>query len=111
MYFNTIPLQDALKAENIQQYDYMIPYVEDLQNVIDMDVIAKPGIHIGADAMGGSGLAYYAAIKERYDLNMEIFHNTLDSTFSFMHCDKDGKIRMDCFLPYAMAGLVALKED
>jgi phosphoglucomutase len=108
---NKIPLHDALKAENIHEYDYMTPYVEDLQNVIDMDAIAKSGIHIGADAMGGSGLAYYAAIKERYGLNMEIFHNTLDSTFSFMHCDKDGKIRMDCSSPYAMAGLVALKED
>ena len=108
---NTISLQDALQAENIQQYDYMTPYVEDLQNVIDMDVIAKSGIHIGADALGGAGLAYYAAIKERYGLNMEIAHDTLDSRFSFMHCDKDGKIRMDCSSPYAMAGLVALKED
>ncbi len=78
-----IPLQDALKAENIQQYDYMTPYVEDLQNVIDMDVIAKPDIHIGADAMGGSGLAYYAAIKERYGLQrpkhllFPLFHDTL----------------------------------
>ncbi len=105
------PLEDALKAENIQEYDYVTPYVEDLQNVIDMDVIAKSGIHIGADAMGGSGLDYYGAIKERYGLNMELFHNTLDSTFSFMHCDKDGKIRMDCSSPYAMAGLVAMKED
>ena len=76
-----------------------------------MDVIATSGIRIGADAMGGSGLAYYTAIKERYGLNMEVFHDTLDSTFSFMHCDKDGKIRMDCSSPYAMAGLVALKED
>ncbi|MEA3548715.1 MAG: phosphoglucomutase (alpha-D-glucose-1,6-bisphosphate-dependent) [Thermodesulfobacteriota bacterium] len=108
---NTVSLQDALQAENIQQYDYLTPYVEDLQNVIDMDVIAKSGIHIGADALGGAGLAYYAAIKERYGLNMDIAHDTLDSRFSFMHCDKDGKIRMDCSSPYAMAGLVALKED
>ena len=106
-----LSLQDALNAENIKEYDYVTPYVDDLHNVIDMDVIAKSGIRIGADAMGGSGLAYYAAIKERYGLNMEIFNDTLDSTFSFMHCDKDGKIRMDCSSPYAMAGLVALKED
>jgi len=107
----SMPLQEALQAACIQQYDYLTPYVEDLHNVIDMDVIKKSGIRIGADAMGGAGLAYYGAIKERYGLNMEVFHDTLDSTFSFMHCDKDGKIRMDCSSPYAMAGLVDLKED
>jgi phosphoglucomutase len=105
-----LPLQEALKAENVVEYDYVTPYVNDLENVIDMDAIAKSGILIGADAMGGSGIAYYRAIKERYNLNMEVFNDTLDSTFSFMHCDKDGKIRMDCSSPYAMAGLVALKE-
>ncbi len=105
-----IPLEEALKAQNLTHYDYVTPYVDDLENVIDMDAIAASGIFIGADAMGGSGMAYYAAIKARYGLNMEVFHDTLDSTFSFMHCDKDGKIRMDCSSPYAMAGLVALKE-
>ena len=106
-----VSLLDALKAPNIQQYDYMTPYVDDLHNVIDMEVIANSAIHIGADALGGAGLAYYGAIKERYGLNMDITHDTLDSRFSFMHCDKDGKIRMDCSSPYAMAGLVALKEN
>ncbi len=106
----TLPLDQALKADNVIEYDYITPYVEDLQNVIDMEAIASSGIHIGADAMGGSGMAYYRAIKERYGLNMETFNDTLDSTFSFMHCDKDGKIRMDCSSPYAMAGLVAMKE-
>jgi phosphoglucomutase len=101
---------EALNADNVREYDYVTPYVEDLQNVIDMEAIAKSNIRIGADAMGGSGLAYYPAIRERYGLNMEVFNNTLDSTFSFMHCDKDGKIRMDCSSPYAMAGLVDLKE-
>ena len=106
-----VPLDEIGVMPNIKQYDFVTPYVEDLQNVIDMDVIAESQIRIGADAMGGSGLEYYPAIKKRYGLNMEVFHNTLDSTFSFMHCDKDGKIRMDCSSPYAMAGLVALKED
>jgi phosphoglucomutase len=106
-----LTLQEALKANNIKEYDYITPYVEDLQNVIDFESIAKSGIRIGADAMGGSGMAYYTAIKERYSLNMEVFNDSLDSTFSFMHCDKDGKVRMDCSSPYAMAGLVALKED
>jgi phosphoglucomutase len=105
-----LPLDDALNSSYIIQYDYITPYVDDLENVIDMHSIATSGILIGADAMGGSGMAYYTAIKERYGLNMEVFNNTLDSTFSFMHCDKDGKIRMDCSSPYAMAGLVAMKE-
>lgn len=105
-----VPLEEALRADNVIEYDYITPYVDDLQNVIDMEAIARSGIRIGADAMGGSGMAYYRAIKERYGLNMETFNDTLDSTFSFMHCDKDGKIRMDCSSPYAMAGLVAMKE-
>ena len=105
-----MPIEEALEAPNVTHYDYMTPYVDDLENVIDMEAISKSGILIGADAMGGSGMAYYAAIKARYGLNMEIFHDSLDSTFSFMHCDKDGKIRMDCSSPYAMAGLIALRE-
>ncbi len=106
-----VSLREAMAAPCISEYDYITPYVEDLENVVDMEVIAKSGIRIGADAMGGAGLAYYGAIKERYGLNMEVFHDTLDSQFSFMHCDKDGKIRMDCSSPYAMAGLVEHKEN
>ena len=105
-----MPLEEALKRENIIEYDYITSYVADLENVIDMEAIAKSGILIGADAMGGAGMAYYTAIKEHYGLNMQVFNDTLDSTFSFMHCDKDGKIRMDCSSPYAMAGLVDMKE-
>ena len=107
----TVSLAQALKAEHVELYDYITPYVDDLEQVIDMEAIARSDIRIGADAMGGAGMAYWQAIKERYGLNMEIFNNRLDSTFSFMHCDKDGKIRMDCSSPYAMAGLVAMKED
>jgi len=106
-----LELKEALQAATVRQYDYLTPYVADLGNVIDMDIIAQSNVHIGADAMGGAGLSYYRAIKERYGLNMEVFHEDLDSTFSFMHLDKDGKIRMDCSSPYAMTGLVALKED
>ena len=94
-----LPLEDALKADTVTEYDYVTPYVDDLENVLDMKAIADSNIKIGADAMGGSGLAYYTAIKERYGLNMDVMHDTLDSTFSFMHCDKDGKIRMDCSSP------------
>ena len=104
-------VNDALKSSVIQHYDYMTPYVEDLNNVIDMDVIAQSNIRIGADALGGSGLLYYGAIKKHYGLNMKVFHDNLDPTFSFMRMDRDGKIRMDCSSPYAMAGLVELKDD
>ncbi len=106
-----LPLADALKAETVRPYDYVMPYVNDLEQVVDMAAIAQSGIRIGADAMGGAGMAYWAAIKARYGLNLEVFNDSLDSTFSFMHCDKDGKIRMDCSSPFAMAGLVAMKEN
>jgi len=105
-----VPIQDALKADNIVEYDYITPYVEDLKNIINIETIAESNILIGADAMGGAGMAYYHAIKKRYNLNMAIFNDTLDSTFSFMHCDKDGKIRMDCSSKYAMAGLISMKN-
>ncbi len=104
-------LESAFEARNVRQYDFVTPYVEDLENVVDMDVIARSGIRIGADALGGSGMAYYRAIRDRYGLNMDCLHDTLDSTFSFMHLDWDGKIRMDCSSPYAMAGLVSLKDS
>ena len=106
-----VPLADALKADCLHRYDYVTPYVNDLEQVLDMETIARSGIRIGADAMGGAGMAYWAAITAQYGLNMEVFHAELDSTFSFMHCDKDGTIRMDCSSPQAMAGLVAMKED
>jgi len=106
-----VSLQAALRDDAIDQYDFVAPYVNDLTDVINLKEIAEAGIRIGADAMGGSGLAYYGAIAAKYGLNMSIFHDTLDSTFSFMHCDKDGKIRMDCSSPYAMAGLIEHKEN
>lgn len=104
-------LESALKSGFLIEYDFVTPYVDDLVNVIDMDVIKDANLKIGADAMGGSGMAYYTAIKNKYDLNIEVFNDTADFTFSFMCCDKDGKIRMDCSSPYAMAGLIDLKED
>lgn len=102
--------EEALNSSYIIPYDYVTPYVEDLEHIIDMQAIRTSGILIGADAMGGAGISYYQAIKDRYELNMDIFNDHLDSTFSFMHCDKDGKIRMDCSSTYAMAGLIEMKE-
>jgi len=106
-----VPLKEALASKFLIAYDFVTPYVKDLQNIVDMDIIKKSDIKIGADAMGGSGMAYYDAVKKYYNLNMEVFHNRADFTFSFMHCDKDGKIRMDCSSPYAMAGLIEHKNS
>lgn len=105
-----LPLDAALRTPGVAERDYVTPYVEDLGEVLDMEVISEAGIRIGADAMGGSGLAYYAAIRERYGLRMEVFHDHPDPAFAFMHLDRDGKIRMDCSSPYAMTGLVALRD-
>ncbi|MEA3354132.1 MAG: phosphoglucomutase (alpha-D-glucose-1,6-bisphosphate-dependent) [Campylobacterota bacterium] len=105
-----LDIDEALNCEHINEYDFMTPYVKDLKNVIDMDIIQQSGIKIGADCMGGSGIKYYEAIAKEYDLNIEVFNNHPDFTFSFMHCDKDGKIRMDCSSPYAMAGLIQMKD-
>ncbi len=104
-------IEDALDADCIQAYDFVTPYVSDLVNVIDIQAIQKAGIKIAADSLGGAGMAYYKAIKEMYNLDMTLYHDRVDETFSFMHCDHDGKIRMDCSSPYAMAGLVKLKDD
>ncbi|WP_345980834.1 phosphoglucomutase (alpha-D-glucose-1,6-bisphosphate-dependent) [Sulfurimonas sp. HSL3-2] len=105
-----IPYEEALRSEYLIEYDFITPYVEALKDVIDMDAIKCSGIKIGADALGGSGMDYYNAIKKHYGLDMTVLNDTPDFTFSFMHCDKDGKIRMDCSSPYAMAGLIELKD-
>jgi phosphoglucomutase len=102
---------EALGADTTVGYDYITPYVEDLVNVIDMDAIKNAGLKICADAMGGSGLRYWQPIADRYGLDLTIRNNTVDYTFSFMTVDHDGKVRMDCSSPYAMASLVALKDD
>lgn len=105
-----ISYEDALQNPLTMMHDYVKPYLEDLKNVIDMEAIAKSGLKIGVDPMGGSGLEYWKPMAEMYGLNMEIVNPYADPTFSFMSVDKDGKIRMDCSSPYAMAGLIGLKE-
>ncbi len=102
--------ETALDSSYICKYDYKTPYVDDLENVIDMQCIHKSNLRICADAMGGSGLRYWKAIKEKYKLDIEIRNDQADPTFSFMSYDHDGKIRMDCSSPYAMAGLIDLKD-
>ena len=105
-----IPIARALQAACIHPFDFITPYVEDLQHVIDLEAIRAAGLRLGADALGGSGLGYWEPIAKRYGLDIELIHGDYDPTFGFMCVDKDGKIRMDCSSPQAMAGLVALKD-
>ena len=105
-----IPYEAALKAPSTHIHDFLTPYVADLGNVIDMEAIRASGLKIGVDPLGGSSLAYWLPIAEKYGLNIEVVNSALDPTFGFMTVDHDGKIRMDCSSPYAMAGLVSLKD-
>ena len=103
--------EKAIKAESTQEYDYVRPYVEDLKNVIDMEVIAKEKLKIGADPLGGAAVDYFNLIAERYRLQLEVVNSVVDPTFAFMTLDHDGRIRMDCSSPYAMASLIELKDN
>jgi phosphoglucomutase len=105
-----IGFDQALHAPTTYRYDYTGRYVEELASVIDMAAIRDSGIRIGADPLGGAGVRYWAAIANRYGLNIEVLHDQADPTFRFMTVDWDGKIRMDCSSRYAMAGLIALKD-
>jgi phosphoglucomutase len=104
------PWERSVRAANVHRHDYRTPYVDDLGNVIDMEAIRPSGIRIGADPMGGSGIAYWEPIAERYGIDLVRVSATLDPSFRFMCVDKDGKIRMDCSSPSAMAGLIGLKD-
>ena len=105
-----MPYEQALKADTTHEYDYITPYVDDLENVIDMAAISRAGVRLGADPMGGSGVAFWEPIGERYNLDLAVLNPRVDPTFAFMRVDRDGKVRMDCSSPYAMAGLLELKE-
>ncbi|KFE72106.1 phosphoglucomutase (alpha-D-glucose-1,6-bisphosphate-dependent) [Hyalangium minutum] len=104
------PYEQAVKASHVRLYDFIPPYVEDLGNVLDMEVIRGAHLSIGADPLGGSNLDYWKPIADRYGLKLQVVNATVDPTFRFMPLDHDGKIRMDCSSPYAMANLVALKD-
>jgi phosphoglucomutase len=105
-----IPLEKALKAPNTHVRDYVRPYVEDLKNVVDMEAIRAAGLTIGVDPLGGASVGYWQPIAEQYRLKVQVVNRRVDPTFSFMTLDHDGKIRMDCSSPYAMASLVMLKD-
>ena len=106
-----INFSDALKSPFIVRFDYKSSYVNDLNNIIDFDVIRSANLKICADVMGGSGLSYWNEINKKYELNIDINNDRYDPTFSFMRYDHDGKIRMDCSSPHAMAGLINLKDE
>lgn len=105
-----LPYAKAIQAANVHQYDYVTPYVNDLNAVIDMAAIARAGIKLGIDPMGGAGVNYWDPIAARYGIDLDVVNRRVDPTFSFMTVDKDGKIRMDCSSPYAMASLIGLKD-
>ncbi|HEY0071021.1 MAG TPA: phosphoglucomutase (alpha-D-glucose-1,6-bisphosphate-dependent) [Chloroflexia bacterium] len=106
-----LPYEAAIQAPTTHIYDYIGPYVGDLGAVMDMEAIRSAGLRIGVDPLGGASLAYWEPIKQAYRLDIDVVNGTIDPTFSFMPLDHDGKIRMDCSSPYAMSGLVGLKND
>ena len=106
-----MPFEAAIKAGTTHQEDFAAPYIEQLVNVIDFDVIRSSGLRIGVDPLGGAAVAYWEPIAQRFGLNITVVNTKVDPTFSFMTVDHDGKIRMDCSSPYAMASLVKLKDD
>ena len=105
-----MPAGRARQASTTHRHDYISAYAADLANVLDMEAIRGAKLHIGADPLGGAGVAYWSPIAERYSLNIEVVNNEVDPTFRFMRLDWDGRIRMDCSSPYAMAGLIAMRD-
>jgi phosphoglucomutase len=105
------PFEKAFKAGSTHEYDFILPYVEDLKNVIDMEVIAREKLRIGADPLGGAAVDFLGLIAEQYGLQLEVVNPVVDPTFAFMTVDHDGRIRMDCSSAYAMARLIELKDN
>jgi phosphoglucomutase len=103
-----IPYQRA--APELRSHDYLAAYVGDLPAVVDLDAVRGAGLRLGVDPLGGASVAYWGAIGERFGLDLTVVNDRVDPTFSFMTVDWDGKIRMDCSSPYAMAGLIALRD-
>ena len=105
-----ISFDKALRSATTHRHDYMNTYINDLGNIIDMDVIRNAKVSIGVDPLGGAGVHYWEPIAERYKLNLTIVNKIVDPTFSFMTVDWDGQIRMDPSSPYAMQGLIEMKD-
>jgi len=105
-----IPLEQARRAATTHRHDFINAYVSDLDSVLDMDAIRGAGINMGVDPLGGAGVHYWGAIAERYGLNLTIVNEVVDPAFRFMTLDWDGRVRMDPSSPYAMQGLIGLKD-
>lgn len=106
-----VPYETAMKSSSTHQEDFVLPYVNDLKNVVDVDAIRAAGLKLAVDPLGGASQPYWEPINSVYGLDIAIVNATIDPTFSFMTVDHDGKIRMDCSSPYAMARLVGLKDQ
>ena len=105
-----IPYERALKANTTHRHDFLGSYVNELGSVLDLEAVAQAGLNLAVDPLGGAGVAYWPRIAERYGLKLTVVNTEVDHTFRFMTLDWDGKIRMDCSSPYAMASLIALKD-
>src|SRR5215831_5529351 len=106
-----VPFAKAIAASSTHEIDFVVPYVKDLRNVVDLDAIRAAGLKLGVDPLGGAALPYWEPINALYKLDISVVNPKRDATFSFMTVDHDGKIRMDCSSPYAMARLVELKDQ
>ena len=105
-----LPLERALRAPTTQRHDFLSPYIDDLENIVDLEVIRGAKLSLGVDPLGGAGVHYWARIAERHKLNLTVTNDAVDPTFRFMTVDWDGRIRMDPSSPYAMARLIGLKD-
>ncbi|MGB3726694.1 MAG: phosphoglucomutase (alpha-D-glucose-1,6-bisphosphate-dependent) [Glaciecola sp.] len=105
-----ISLQSALASEYLSETDFATQYIAQLDQVINMQAISDANLRLGTDPLGGSGIHYWDRISEQYKLNIEVVNPSIDQRFAFMPCDRDGKIRMDCSSPFAMSGLIKLKD-
>ncbi len=105
-----VPLEQAVQGPTVHGHDYVSSYVDDLPAVVDLDAIRDSGLRLGVDPLGGSSVAYWGAVAERHGLDLTIVNDTVDPTFGFVPVDWDGRIRMDCSSPYAMARLTELKD-
>ncbi len=105
-----LTLARARAAPTTREVDFVAPYVEDLASAVDLAAVARAGLRLGVDPLGGSSVAVWDPIAERYGLDLEVVNPRVDPTFGFMPVDRDGRIRMDCSSPYAMAGLIGLKD-
>jgi phosphoglucomutase len=106
-----MPFAQAVRATHVRRFDFVAPYVATLGQAIDLQAVGERKLRIGVDPLGGAAVAYWPAIAERYRLDLRVVNEAVDATFRFMTVDKDGKIRMDCSSPYAMAGLIGLKDQ